>query len=337
MYKRINIAACLIFLLLFAGTAEAQDAVLYAGLIKSKGYVVGSPLSASGLHRFDGDTTWTHIGWNHPRISAIAADPTDPEVLYLAAGNGGLRSRDGGQSWVLVTDWRVTESQGIAVDPNAPDHVYIATAYGIWRSEDGGETWTESNTGFAEKYTQTVVVDREQAGRLLAATDGGIYISENGAQSWSLAGAEGSHINDLQQSESHPAIWIAATRDEGVLLSSDHGKTWRFAQGDIGTTTLHAVAIDPFDAQNMAAAGWKTGVFVSTDGGQSWTQRQEGLPIPDFYELVFDANVPGRLWAATLEEGIYHSDDMGQSWDYAGLDGTVVFDMVFIEQTGETP
>ncbi|HMB91432.1 MAG TPA: YCF48-related protein [Rhodothermales bacterium] len=335
MLKSINIAACL--LLLFVGTAAAQDAVLYAGLIKSKGYVVGSPLSASGLHRYDGDTTWTHIGWNHPRISAVAADPTDSDVLYLAAGNGVLRSRDGGESWVITTDWRVTELQGIAVDPNAPDHVYMSSAYGVWRTEDGGETWTESNEGFAEKYTQKVLVDRTQTGRLLAATDGGVYVSENGAKSWSLAGAEGSHINDIQQGESDPNNWLAATRDEGVLLSSDNGKTWRFAKGNIGKTTMHAVAIDPFDAQNMAAVGWKTGVYVSTNGGKSWKQHQKGLPIPDFYEVVFDANVPGRLWAATLEEGIFHSDDMGHSWDYAGLYGTVVFDMVFIDQTGGTP
>jgi photosystem II stability/assembly factor-like uncharacterized protein len=337
MYKRINIAACLIFLLLFAGTAAAQDAVLYAGLIKSKGYTVGSPLSASGLHRFDGDTTWTHIGWNHPRISAVAADPTDSNVLYLAGGNGGLRSLDGGQSWVITTDWRVTESQGIAVDPNAPNHVYIATTYGVWRTEDQGETWTEANDGFVEKYTQAVLVDRSQAGRVFAATDGGIYVLESGAQSWSLAGAEGSHINDIQQSVSDPTVWIAATRDQGVLLSSDHGKTWRFAKGNIGKSTLYGVAIDPFDANNMAAAGWKTGVYVSTDGGKSWRQHKKGLPNPDFYEVVFDANVPGRIWAATIEAGIFHSDDMGRTWDYAGLDGTLVFDMVFIDQTGGTP
>lgn len=335
MLKRITIAASL--LLFIAGTAAAQDAVLYAGLIKSKGYVVGSPLSASGLHRFDGDTTWTHMGWNHPRIIGVGADPGNGDVLYLAAGNGVLRSRDGGASWKITTDWRMTELLGVSVDPNATDHVYIATAYGIWRSEDGGETWIESNEGFTETYTQTVVADRTQSGRLLVATDGGIYVSENGAKSWALAGAEGSHITDLQQSESDPAIWLAGTRDEGVLLSRDRGETWHFAKGNIGNTTMHAVAIDPFDAQNMAAAGWKTGVFVSSDGGQSWTQRQQGLPIPDFYELIFDANVPGRLWAATLEEGIFHSDDLGKSWAYGGLDGTIVFDMVFIDQTGGTP
>lgn len=118
---------------LLATSVEAQPRyVLHAGLIKTQGYVVGSPLAASGFHRFEGGETWTHIGWNIPRVSGLAYDPTNPDVLFLACGNGGLRTLDGGQSWRITTDWRVTEAQDIAVDPNAPSHVYIATAYGIW-------------------------------------------------------------------------------------------------------------------------------------------------------------------------------------------------------------
>ncbi len=142
MPKRTQLLLLACALLLLPSVAQGQHQ-LFAGLIRTKGYVVGSPLSASGLFRFAGaDTNWTHIGWNHPRISAVAFDPDDPDTFYLAAGSGVLRTMDGGKSWRLVTGWDVTEAQDVVVDPNAPERVYAATAYGIWRSRDRGQTWT---------------------------------------------------------------------------------------------------------------------------------------------------------------------------------------------------
>lgn len=315
------------------GTAAAQEpATLYAGLIKNKGYVVGSPLAASGLMRFEGDTLWTHIGWNHPRIFGIDYDPADPNVRYLAAGNGVLRTRDGGDSWRIVTGWEITEPQDIAVDPNAPEHLYLATPYGVWRSEDGGDRWTEASEGIpvAHTYTQDVHVDRMQAGRVVAATHGGLYLSEDGARTWRLVAAEGIPVYSLDQGTTDPDVWIAGTGGQGVLLSRDGGGSWEPARGGFRDTTIYGVAIDPFDAQRMAAGGWDTGVYVSADGGRSWMQRQGGLPVPHVYEVLFDAVEPGRLWTATVEQGIFHSDDLGQHWAYAGMYGTLVFDMTFI-------
>ena len=35
---------------------------------------------------------------------------------------------------------------------------------------------------------------------------------------------------------------------------------------------------------------------------------------------------------ATVEAGIFYSDDHGQNWTAAGMDGTLVFDMIFIPE-----
>jgi photosystem II stability/assembly factor-like uncharacterized protein len=320
----------LFFVLFFLPAMPQNKSVLHVGAAKSNGYVVGAKLSASGLHRFDGDTVWTHLGRNTPRVSGIACDPTNPNIIFLACGNGAARTLDGGKSWRITTDWRVTEAQAIAVDPNAPQHVYLATAYGIWCTHDRGDTWKECSAGLNKKYTQTIAVDRTQAGRVLAGTEGGLYLSTDGAKSWSLVGPENVAILDIKQSASSPPIWLAATQENGVLLSADDGKRWQLAKGGIAKASIYAVAIDPFDAKNMAAVSWGAGVFVSADGGKTWQQRNRGLPVLNLYQTIFDANHPGRLWAATFEEGIFHSDDMGQTWRYAGLYGAMVFDMVFI-------
>ena len=312
-------------------SVEAQPRyVLHAGLIKTQGYVVGSPLSASGFHRFEGGETWAHIGWNIPRVSGLAYDPTNPDVLFLACGNGGLRSTDGGRSWRITTDWRVTEVQDVAIDPNAPANVYLATAYGVWATTNQGETWREATRAIHKKYTQAVAVDRVQAGRVFAGMEGGLFLSDNGGQSWSPVSPV-EDVLDIQQSSIDPQQWLAGTQNDGVLRSTDGGRSWQPARRRaLREATIYAVAIDPTDATRMAAAGWNTGVLVSTDGGRSWKRRGRKLPTPHFYEVIFDPNRPGRLWAATVEAGIFYSDDLGKNWTAAGMDGTLVFDMVFI-------
>ena len=175
-------------LLLVAAPASAQHMTLYAALNKSKGYVVGARLSASGLHRMDGDTTWTHLGWSNPRISGVTFDPATPQRRYLAAGNGVMVSQNAGQSWRIPTDWRVTEVQDVAAEAG---RAYAATAYGLWRSLDGGLTWAEANSGIPtmDRYTQDVEVDATRAGHVLAATDRGVYVSTDAAASWTRTSA----------------------------------------------------------------------------------------------------------------------------------------------------
>jgi hypothetical protein len=66
MKRRISLLVALLFLV-GTGMTLAQE-TLYNAYWNSKGYVVGAKLSQSGLHRWEGDTTWTHLGWNTPQI-----------------------------------------------------------------------------------------------------------------------------------------------------------------------------------------------------------------------------------------------------------------------------
>ena len=319
---------------------SAPRATLYIGGIQSQGYVVGGALRASGLQRYDGGTTWTHLGWNTPRVVGVAVDPARPDTMYLASGNGVLRTYDGGQSWRVTTDWRVTEVQDVAVDPRQPAHVYLACGYGVWRSEDHGDTWTEANAGLpppGNTYTETIEADRTRPGRLLVGTEDGVYVSTDGARSWRRTGGAGLEILDLNQSHSEPDRWVAAAQSHGLLLSRDGGETWQAGPRALADKTVHAVAIDPFDADRMAAVGWGTGVYLTENGGRSWRRRGASLPTDRFYEAVFDANEPGRLWVATLEEGVFTTSDRGRTWQPQGLDGTLIFDMVFVHPPAPGP
>ena len=302
---------------------------LIAGLIRSRGYVAGAKLSASGLYTYGGDTLWTHQGLNLPGVRGIAVHPEKPDIMFLACGNGCFRTTDDGQSWRITTGWQVTECQDVVIDPNAPNHVYLATAYGVWRSTDLGDSWQEINTGMPKKFTQAIRVDRQKTGRIFAATEGGIYRSDNGGQSWKLAGAKGVEMADLQQSAGSPSVWLAGAEKGGLWYSKNNGKTWTIVKDVPSDAAIYAVAIDQDNSQRMAAAGWGTYVYTSADGGATWQQHSQGLPTADFYTLIFDPERTGRLWVATFEQGIFYSDDLGQSWTYSGMTGTIVFNFTF--------
>jgi hypothetical protein len=88
-------------------------------------------------------TTWTSIGpapipdgqTQSPRTAvsgrtvAIAVHPTNPDIVYVGAAQGGLyRSVDGGTIWTPLTDNALSLASGaIAIDPTAPDTVWYGT------------------------------------------------------------------------------------------------------------------------------------------------------------------------------------------------------------------
>ena len=65
-------------------------------------------------------------------MPAIAVDPSDSQHVLLGAAAGGVwQTRDGGQSWMPVTDDQPTLSIGaLAFDPLDPSKVYAGTGEG---------------------------------------------------------------------------------------------------------------------------------------------------------------------------------------------------------------
>src|SRR4029079_9277665 len=93
----------------------------------------------------------------NPVVTAIAADPQNPQGLYAGTGGGHLwKTVDGGASWALVWSERSHGITSIQTDPfdgrmihvgttytgPAPMHMPILSPY--LRSSDGGQNWTES-------------------------------------------------------------------------------------------------------------------------------------------------------------------------------------------------
>src|SRR5262249_38761497 len=89
------------------------------------------------------------------RMTGIAVDPSDPNVIYVAtAGGGAWKTINGGQTWQPIFDATYALNGGaIAVAPSDPRVIYYGTGEvsnsldsfagtGVYRSTDSGKTWT---------------------------------------------------------------------------------------------------------------------------------------------------------------------------------------------------
>jgi photosystem II stability/assembly factor-like uncharacterized protein len=328
----------LLSLLAAAARAEAPAHDLYLCAVVNKNYVIGSKLvTPNGIFRRGADGTFEHLGSNFPGILNLSTDPRNRQVFYTATLNGCVQTADGGQTWRIGTSWDMTEPKDVCVDPNAPDHIYLALPDGIAVSPDRGATWPRCENGLPQrgKYTQTIEADRTKAGRVLAGCESGIYLTEDGARSWRRVLPATATVDDVQQSPHDPQLWLAVTQSDGAFRSRDGGRHWEKLAGVPADAALYNVAFDATRPERIAIASWVHGVLVTEDGGRTWAARNAGLPdAAHVFKVGIDPD-NGRLYASLYASFIHVSDDFGRTWRQAGLEGSTVYNFVFVPKAAK--
>lgn len=200
------------------------------------------------------------------RVAALAAHPTDPKILYLAAAGGGVwKTEDAGTLWTPLTDFQATLSMGaLALAPSNPDVIYAGTG--------------EATSGPSKVR---LFRDNIYTGR-------GLLKSTNGGLDWELLGSAFFHRRSISKIVVDPnnenilyvAVGARATNgvsgNIGVWKSSNGGVNWRRFLPLATTDAVSDLIMDPNDSQTLyAAVGTPTGsaangIYKSSDGGVSW-------------------------------------------------------------------
>jgi photosystem II stability/assembly factor-like uncharacterized protein len=251
-------------------------------------------------------------------IGAIAVAPSDPDIVYVASGEGlhrpdlsvgdGIyKSTDAGKTWTHLGLRDGQQIPQLAVDPRDPNKVFAAVAghpygpnkeRGVYRSTDGGQSFQK-------------VLPKSAATATAAAANGN---PANG-------NAENAAGADAKSSDSKAANANAADADDENIGADD-------------------VLIDPTDSNIVYATLWEArqgpwengawngsngGIFKSTDGGATFQQLTGGLPkdIIQAHIAIAESN-PKRLFASVgfkpNSVALYRSDDAGQTWTQATSD-----------------
>ena len=255
------------------------------------------------------------------QVNALAAAPSDSQVLYLALSAGLYKSTNAGAHWDALPSLSVTPFS-VVVDPGDSQTIYVSSFAppGIFKSTDGGQTWTESDQG-AGRFTRMIAIDPKTATTLYAAADDGLYKSTNGGNSWSATGLmappnEQFFVHNVVIDSNSPATLYAGT-PEGVRKSSDGGLTWTIlSNGLTSGTNVTALAIDPRHPQALfASVTGVPGVYRSVDGGASWMLGSWPDTLDYVISLLVDPNLSSTIWAGTAA-GLLVSRDGGATWGW---------------------
>lgn len=144
----------------------------------------------------------------------------------------------------------------------------------------------------------------------------GLYVSTDRGLTWQHRGWR-EYIRTFYGEEgSDGALWSAC--GNGVLRSTDHGKSWRVTTGWEVTEVLKVKAAEKDPSLVFASTAY--GIFRTTDRGETWEKKTGGMRRAFSGDVCIDRTDPTRILAAT-EEGVYLSEDRGELWTERGLAG----------------
>jgi photosystem II stability/assembly factor-like uncharacterized protein len=208
--------------------------------------------------------------WGQGYARALAADPTNSDVLYVGidgdpepgkgrSGGGVFKSMDGGRTWQQLPNQPGSRRMffGLTVDPTEPRRVFwgaCGEGGGVYRSEDAGATWQRTAAGETWVFNVT------------ATPSGTVYCGGNN-------------------------LW----------RSRDHGQTWKKLTNFKGFTVV-GTAADPRDEQRVwiSLVTWgnnaEGGIYRTTDGGATWQDISGDIGYRKPLVLRYNADTR-ELWA----------------------------------------
>lgn len=285
-------------------------------------------------------------------VDSIALDPSDPNVVYVAAGKFNyvgapadiLKSTDRGATWTPTgfTPRHYGNGSGrdlgerLAVDPNDGQIIYMGTRYdGLWKSTSGASSgsWQQvtsfptmgadptglnfvmfdKSTGSPGNPSQTIYVGVKGTG---------IYRSTDGGASWTLMA--GSPLTPRR----------AVLAGGGTLYVTYESGVAKYAGGSWTDITppssgrYNGITVDPTNPNIVMTAiedGSNTPapIYRSTNGGTNWTQvtfvKHQNVPwwtnnwfAANTSTLTIDPHDPKRVWLTDFY-GTWRTDDITAS------------------------
>jgi photosystem II stability/assembly factor-like uncharacterized protein len=265
---------------------------------------------------------------------AIALDPNNPNIVYIATGKylewepkGTIfKSNDRGKTWTKLNidmpmggneDQRWA-GERLVVNPFNSKIIFFGSRLdGLWKSSDAGATWKKVDY-FPGKLKNgvgivSILFDKQVSGLVYVNVFGdGIYQSKDTGVSWSkMTGSP----TQAQRMAIGPNGTLYVTHLSGV--SKYVNNTWRDITPDKKPAFFNALGVNPTNPNNLIVAlgqatSDKIKIYGSLDGGTTWTEKKASVNYtlpwrkPDrgmtiqfagwTSAIEFDLKVPGRVW-----------------------------------------
>lgn len=285
--------------------------------------------------------TWKRMTGANVVVNDVLVDPRNSSRVLLATDRGGVLASDDAGATFVASNRGFTHRQVVSllVDCNDSSVLYAGLLNdkefgGVFVSRDSGQSWKQLSEGLGAR--DVFVLRQAEDGSVVAGTNRGIFAlgpdeSRPGEQHWLplniLETQKTSTVRRQPQKtaahrwvateltaridglEPGPKKWYAST-SVGLLVSIDHGATWR---NDIlpGVKDLIGIAV----AGPAVIVATRKDVMVSLDAGQNWYTCTHIDSVSLINGVMLDHD--GSIWVAA-REGAFRSTDAGDSWRYVG-------------------
>ncbi len=271
-------------------------------------------------------------------INAVLADPSNVNILYAGAVNGGVwkttNATSSSPAWTPLTDSFPSLSIGaMAFDPSDATHQTLVAGIGrfssdaflggprtgLLQSTNGGASWTSINGGMSGKNVSGVA---EVGGTIVAAVDiadsftygnVGIYRSTNGGASFSQ---------------------ISYGPGNGMSVGPDGlpgGRCYDIAQDPANSNILYAAIRDATTSGTNL-----NGIYKSTDTGSTWTRVSNATMnalntdsgINSTANIEMSVGNSGQVYAGFINSsgqlsGLFRSDSGASTWTQLDTPGVL--------------
>ncbi|MBI2957411.1 MAG: hypothetical protein HYY32_01080 [Chloroflexi bacterium] len=303
---------------------------------------------------------WTRLGGPRGGIGYdVKIDPRDADTIYVSDSNAGVhKSTDGGMTWRPMNAG-ITARAGpagdsipifsLTVDPRNPDTIWVGTQgmRGVYKSADGARTWAKMDKGIEDQPVMEIrsfTVDPRDSDIVYLGGNyspdpqkqlvvrGFIYKTTDGGKSWTKILDAAALVRWIIVDPTKTNVIYASTglfdrlavRPEGVLKSTDGGRTWRnINNGMSNYAAVSGLVMHPNDPQVLYAftGKWppfhdspddlRGAIYKTTDSGENWRKLLEtSSAITTGY---VNPALPDTVYA-TPHIDFLRSTDAGENW-----------------------
>lgn len=275
---------------------------------------------------------------------ALALDPKDPNIVYIAAGKyvwdepGTIfKSNDRGATWKKLdldlpmggNQDRREVGQRLVINPfNSKMILFGSRRDGLWKSLDAGANWSKvtSFPGKPEKDIgiTAIVFDKDKSGLVYANAYGdGIYKSTNAGITWSKIDGSPKKAMRLVTSRNN-TLYTTINGSPGVKKYTDGD--WKNITPQGSKEDFNGLSINPANPNDILVSTKErknTKIYRSFDGGTTWKEQNRSLnnsvpwwssymlSNPSVSAIEFDPHVSGRVWF-TDWYGIWRTDNINK-------------------------
>jgi hypothetical protein len=253
-----------------------------------------TPIGPSPIPNGQTTTTSTSISG---RISAIVVHPTNPNIAYIGAAQGGVwRTLDGGATWTPIFDGAASLAIGsLALAPSNPSILYVGTGeanlsadsyfgVGLYRI-DNADTAPVLNGPFNPTPTTDVIGAKTFTGRSISqilvdpSDPATIFVSTSSG----IGGIGGEAFGSSPPVTALRGIYRST---DATSASPSFYKLTVLNQGSIapdvtGSRIINDMAYDPTDATGNTIVCWVYGNAAAGDGG-IWRTTNAKAAAPTF-------------------------------------------------------